>query len=81
MPDIGPGACLLVSEQAGDEKPVRLSELDDCPVTLRELVIVNDKTARKRQDIARDLLAYDLDVDALVVAREFVQEVLLSRMP
>lgn len=78
--EIGPSACLLVSEQIGDAEAVRLTELDDCPVTLRELVIVNDKVARKRLDIAQDLLVYDLDIDPLKVAREFVQEVLLNRM-
>lgn len=81
VPNIGPSACLLISEQAGDEKPVRLSELDNCPVTLRELIVVNDKIARKRLDIAEDSLVYDFDVDPLAVARDFVQEVLLSRMP
>ena len=79
--NIGSSACLLVSEQIGDEEAIRLTELDDCPVTLRELVIVDDKIARKRLDIAQDSLVYDLDIDPLVVAREFVQEVLLNRMP
>lgn len=79
--NIGPSACLLISEQIGDEEATRLTEVDDCPVTLRELIVVNDKIARKRLDFAQHSLVYDLDVDPLVVAREFVQEVLLSRMP
>ncbi|MBC8355728.1 MAG: Fic family protein [Planctomycetes bacterium] len=78
--NIGPNACLLISEQIGDEAAVRLTELGDCPVTLREVVTVNHKIARKRLDIAEDLLVYDLDIDPLSVAREFVQEVLLNRM-
>ena len=80
VPNIGPSACLLVSEQEGDEKAVRLSELDDCPVTLRELLIVDNKLARKRLDIAHDSLVCDFDIDPFDVAREFVQEVLLRRM-
>ena len=64
----------------GDEKAVRLSELDDCPVTLRELLIVDNKLVRKRLDIAHDSLVCDFDIDPLDVAREFVQEVLLRRM-
>lgn len=79
--NVGPSACLLISEQKGDEKAVRLSELKDCPVTLRELLVVDDKLARKRLDIAQDSLVYDVDVDPLDVARDFVQEVLLNRMP
>ncbi len=78
--NIGPSACLLVSEQVGDEKAVRLSDLHDCPVTLRELLIVDDKLARKRLDIALDSLVCDFDIDPLTVARDFVQEVLLNRM-
>ena len=80
VPDIGPNACLLVSEQREDEAAVRLDELDEVRVTLRELLVVNDKLARKRFDIARDALVYDLDIDPIVVAREFVQEALLKRM-
>ena len=80
VPDIGPGACLLVSEQVGDEKAVRLAEIDDCPLTLRELLVVTDKLARIRIDVSTRALVYDLDTDPLVVAREFVQEVLLNRM-
>ncbi len=34
VPNIGPTACLLVSEQIGDEAAVRLTELDDCTVSL-----------------------------------------------
>ena len=78
--DFGPSVCLLVSEQEGEEKAVRLSDLDDGPVTLRELLIADDKLARKRLDIARKSLIFDFNIDALDVAREFVQEVLLRRM-
>ncbi len=73
-------ACLLISEQKGDEQAVRLSELDNCPITLRELLVVDGKLARKRLDIAQNSVVFDIDVDPLDVARDFVQEVLLSRM-
>ena len=48
--------------------------------TLRELLIVSDKIARKRQDLAQGSVAYDFDIDPLAVAREFIQEVLLRKM-
>jgi hypothetical protein len=80
VPSIGANACLLVSEQIGDDAAVRLGDLESSPITLRELLVVNDKVVRKRQDLAQSALVYDLDVDPLVVAREFVQEVLLRRM-
>lgn len=47
---------------------------------LRQLLMVNGKLARKRWDIAQESLVYDVDIDSLDVAREFVQQVLLNRM-
>ena len=58
-----------------------MSELKDCLVTLRELLVIDDKLVRKRFDMAQDLLVYDVDIDPLDVARDFVKEVLLNRMP
>jgi Fic family protein len=78
---IGPNACLLLSEQVGDGKAVRLSELENCPFTSRELLVVKGKLARKRLDVEQNSLIYEFDVDPLDVAREFVQEVLLNRLP
>jgi Fic family protein len=80
LTNIGPSACLLVSEQVGDGDATRLMRMDDCPVTLRELLVVNDQIVRMRQDLDQGQLVYDFDIDALKVAREFVQEVLLRRM-
>ena len=80
FPEIGPNASLLISEQVGADEAVRLADKQDGPVSLREILIVNGKIARKRRDLAQGVLVYDLDVDALAVAREFVQEVLLGRM-
>jgi Fic family protein len=77
---IGPSACLLIGEQRGDGRSVRLSDIENCPITLREILIVNDKIARKRLDSAEDKEVYDLDADPLQVAREFMQEVFLSRL-
>ena len=80
LPGVGPSACLLVSEQQGDGKAVRLGEVDS-PVTLRELLLVDNKLVRKRYDTGRNLEVYDVDVDQLDVAREFIAEVLLTKLP
>ncbi len=80
IPDIGPNVSLLISEQNRDEDAIRLTDSYDGPVTLRELLIVNDKVARKRGDLAQGSLTYDFDIDPLAVAREFIQEVLLGGM-
>jgi Fic family protein len=81
VPGFGPGACLLISEQQGWEgDAMRLDELSDTPLTLRELLTVNDKLARRRIDVLTDRCTYDVDIDPVTVAREFVSEVLLRRL-
>lgn len=77
---MGPNTCLLVSEQRGDEKAVRLSEIPNCSLTLREILVVGDKLARRRFDIVAARDVHDLEIDSLLVAREFVQEVFLKRL-
>ncbi len=77
---IGPGANLLISEQKGDGPAVRLSDVPNCPIALREILVIENKLARKRIDTATDKEVYDIDVDALQTAREFVQQVFLSRL-
>ena len=78
--DTGPAACLLVSEQKGSGDAIRLGELEGCPLTLRELLVVDGKLARKSFDVADNGHKFEFDVDPLDVAREFIQEVLLSRL-
>jgi Fic family protein len=78
--DTGPAACLLVSEQKGSGDAIRLGELEDCPLTLRELLVVDGKLVRKSFDLVENAHKYEFDVDPLDVAREFTQEVLLSRL-
>lgn len=79
-PGIGPSTCLLISEQRGNENAVRLDELQHSPLTLREILVVRDKLARKRFDVDKAKDVYDLEIDPLKVAREFVQEVFLKRL-
>lgn len=79
-PNIGPSACLLVSEQVGDAGAKRFTDLDNSFVTLRELLVVDGNVARKRFDSAQRTLVYDFNIDPLAVAREFVEQVLLNRM-
>jgi hypothetical protein len=70
----------LISEQRGSEMPIRLSEIPNCPLTLREILVIGDKLARKRIDTENDKEVYDLEIDAIQVARDFVQEVFLRRL-
>ena len=77
---IGPGANLLISEQKGDGPAVRLSDVPNCPIALREILVIDNKLARKRVDTATNKEVYDHDVDALQTAREFVEQVFFSRL-
>ena len=49
-------------------------------IALREILVIENKLARKRIDTATDKEVYDNDVDALQTAREFVQQVFFSRL-
>ncbi len=78
---IGPSANLLISEQAGRDDPsVRLDQLPDTPLTIRELITINGQLARRRFDNTEKGCVYDLNIDPVTVARDFISEVLLRRL-
>ena len=78
---IGPSANLLISEQDGwDGEAVRLDQLADSTLTIRELITIHGQLARKRFDITKDKCIYDENIDPVTVAREFISEVLLQRL-
>lgn len=77
---IAPCVCLLLSEQLGQADFVRLNDEFDSPVSLRELLVVNDQVIRKRRIAAEQRLAYDVQVDPVEVAQSFFEEVLLHRL-
>ncbi|MEZ6087990.1 MAG: Fic family protein [Pirellulaceae bacterium] len=78
--EIGPGTSLLISEQREDGRAVRLDEIDNCPVTIREILVVRDQAARRRLDLEKGSGCYDLNADPLQIAKEFMQEVFLKRL-
>lgn len=77
----GPSANVLISEQEGFEgEAIRLDQLSETPLSIRELLTIDGKLARRRHDRASGKSVYDLDIDPVVVAREFVSDVLLRRL-
>jgi Fic family protein len=73
--------CLLVSEsRAGLAEATRLDQMEECPLTLREVFIVNDSFIRKRVDPATDQLVYNRAVSAQDIALDFLEEVVLRRL-
>ncbi|MSR58985.1 MAG: hypothetical protein EXS05_15295 [Planctomycetaceae bacterium] len=81
--NIGPSVCLLVSEQdeRTDERNARqLDELDNTPLTLREVLVSGTELIRKRRNNVNHEFVYDIPVDPIRLAQEFLQEVLLLRL-
>jgi len=81
-----PRVALLVGEAEGGGLSKRLAEDNDSPISLRELLVVDNHLVRKRftpdesPDSDKQQHSCDHDIDAVVVAREFIQEVLLRRL-
>jgi hypothetical protein len=75
-----PRVALLVSESDGVSEATRLDQLDKCPIGLRELFVVDNDLVRKRVDFTNDAHVYDREVEPGVVAREFLQDVVFSRL-
>jgi hypothetical protein len=82
LTEIHPSPCLLVSEESDGEAAIRLDESSDHPVTLRELLVIDDRLIRKRFDREQGELGesvYDEDIDPFKVATDMMKEVLLYR--
>ena len=81
-----PRVALLVSEAEGGGVGKRLTRDADSPVSLRELLAVDNHLVRKRftpdesLDSDKQRHSYEHNIDAAVVAREFIEEVLLRRL-
>ena len=77
-----PRVSLMVGERApGDERAQLLdSQVAKKPPWLRELLFVDNQLVRKRYDEATENDALDRGIDPMVVAQEFIQDVLLLRM-
>jgi len=72
--------CLLVSENAGAGRFVQLDEIESCPISLREVFVVDDHLVRGRMDRTKNEIVYDREVPALQVAQDFIKEVILGRL-
>ncbi|MHC4698712.1 MAG: Fic family protein [Planctomycetota bacterium] len=74
-------AALLISEakeRGVDAK--RLDEMENCPITLRQLFVVEDSFVRKRYDLQKSADVYDRGVRPAQIALDFIEEVLLRRL-
>ncbi len=81
-----PRVALLISEAEGGGEGKRLAEDSDSPITLRQLLVVENDLVRMRHtphenpDSHSEPCSYDRGMDATIVAQDFIQEVLLRRL-
>ena len=72
---------LLISEDTGSgEDAKRLDQLADCPITLREVFVVDGRLVCKKVEPGSEDARYDRDVPALRIAQDFIREVALNRL-
>ncbi len=71
---------LLISEQRGSAELTRLDEADACPISLREIFVVDESFVRKRVKQATVELEYERGVSPLRIAQDFMHEVVLHRL-
>lgn len=76
---VPPNVCLLVSEKENQDSAIRLDTIEDSPISIREILVIDDKLAcRKLDNAGRTIL--ERDIEAVNIAQTFLQDVLLKRM-
>ncbi len=77
--DEGPFVAILVSQQhPGEELATRLDEVENSPVSLRELLVQGRQIVRRRWDFATSRMVYDRNVKPIEVAKDFFGDVILK---
>jgi hypothetical protein len=78
--NVSPSVCLLISEQINGGDNVKLFELEQGPISLRELLVMKNQIARKRWSNDTGSLVYDEGVSPVTVAQEFFSEMIFARL-
>lgn len=80
LPPLGPSASLLISEQQGSANAVRLDQIEDLRVTLREIIVLDGQIVQRLADLTTQTSVYEQNANAITIARTFIKEVLLGRL-
>jgi fido (protein-threonine AMPylation protein) len=76
-----PAIAILVGEkQAGEQLETYLDEIENDPVSLREMIVLDKRLIRRRVDSTGMQSIYDPDIKPIDVAKDFFQEVLLKKL-
>jgi hypothetical protein len=80
-----PRVCLLIAEQIGSQTSVRLDQTSVNTVTIKELFVAGKTFVRRRYapetstpELYTELLDHDLEAD--IIAQDFIREVMLHRI-
>jgi Fic family protein len=77
--DDGPFVAILVSEQHPDQDlAIRIDEIENSPLSLRELIISGREVVRRRWDHMSSKMTYDRDIKPIEVAKNFFEDVILK---
>ena len=76
---IPPSVCLLISEQQNHGDPTRLDMIDGCPISPREVLVIDNHLACRRVDTAGQP-TLEHDVESVTLAQSFLQDVVLKRL-
>jgi len=71
---------LLISEDDGSGAAERLDKLENCPIALREVFVVDDQLVCRMVAPRSDEARYDRGISALRIAQDFIREVALNRL-
>ncbi len=72
--------CLLIGEDDGSGQTQRLDKLDRCPISAREILLVDDTFVVKRCGEKGDDISYDRGLAPMRIAQDFIREVVLRRL-
>jgi Fic family protein len=76
---IPPSVCLLISEQQERGEAVRLDMIDESPLSLREILVIDNQLTCRRID-ASGHAKLEHRIEAVNIAQSFLQDVILKRL-
>ena len=72
--------CLLISEDDGSGTARRLDKLDKCPISIREVFLVDDSFVVRRVSPATEETTYERGISPIRIAQDFIREVVFHRL-
>ncbi len=71
---------LCIFEDYGTSHGKVLDEIEDCPISIRELLLVQDEFVVRKRDPRTGVDSYDRAIEPSRIAQDFIRDVVLHRM-